>query len=64
MPKGKPHSAQKKAIAVACLLTGDSVSEVAAKHALDKSVVCRWKAKISAAELQTLATATKKKRRV
>jgi len=56
MPKGKPHTAKKKGAAIACLLTGDSVSEVAAKHGLDKSVVSRWKARIPAGELQQVAT--------
>jgi transposase-like protein len=56
MPKGKPHSANMKAVAIASLLTGDSVSEVATRHGLNKSVVSRWKAKIPLGELQRVAT--------
>lgn len=56
MPKGKPHNAKKKAAAIADLLTGDGVCEVAARYGLDKSVVSRWKAKIPAGELQRVAT--------
>lgn len=56
MPKGKPHSSQKRAAAIADLLTGETVSEVAARHNLNKSVVSRWKARIPAGELQRVAT--------
>jgi transposase-like protein len=56
MPKGKPHNAKKKAAVIASLLTGYSVSEVALRHGLDKSVVSRWKARIPAGELQRVAT--------
>lgn len=56
MPKGKPHNADKRAAVIASLLTGDSVSEVAEKHGLNKSVVSRWKGKIPVDELQRLAT--------
>jgi transposase-like protein len=56
MPKGRPHSAKVKGAAIASLLTGDTVSEVATKHGLDKSVVSRWKARIPKGELQRVAT--------
>ena len=42
--------------AIAALLTGDSVSEVAVRHGINKSVVSRWKAKIPNGELQRVAT--------
>lgn len=56
MPKGKPHSNKLKGAAIAALLTGDSVSEVAARHGISKSVISRWRAKIPEGELQRVAT--------
>jgi len=56
MSKGKRHSTKTRSAAIALVLTGFSVSDVAKEMGLDKSVISRWKSKIPAGELQRVAT--------
>jgi transposase-like protein len=54
--RGKPHSEEARAQAMAALLAGQGVSEVAREYKLDKSLVSRWKKAIPDDQLQQLAT--------
>jgi transposase-like protein len=44
MPRGVPHSDETRAAALAALLTGQSVHEVAAAYHLDRKTVREWEA--------------------
>ena len=50
------HSDETKAAVMAALLTGQTVAQVATAYHLDKSVVSRWRSKISEYRLQGIAT--------
>lgn len=56
MPRGKAHSDEVRAEVMAALLAGLSVSDVARKYALDKSVVSRIRASLDSEKLQQVAT--------
>ena len=58
MPRGVPHSPELRAQAVAAVLAGASVAQVAAQLKLDKGLVSRW----VAAGLQSVATEKKELR--
>lgn len=52
----RAHSDETRATVVACLLTGQSVTEIARQYKLDKSVVSRIKTGMMPETLQQVAT--------